>query len=41
MHGSKVLKCDKSQANALESILLGEAKSLDAYLGPVMRQLEG
>ena len=41
-YGSEVWRCNKSQASALESILLGGAKRLlNAHLRPVMRQLEG
>ena len=41
-YGSEVWESNKSQTNALESVVLGEAKkSLGALLKPVMRQLEG
>ena len=43
-YGSEVWKCNKSQASALESILLGggqKIRILDAHLRLVMRQLEG
>ena len=40
-YGSEVWRCNKSQASALESILLGGAKRfLDVHLRLVMRQLE-
>ena len=41
-YGSEVWESNKGQTNALESVVLGEAKkSLGALLKPVMRQLEG
>ena len=41
-YGCEVWESNESQTNALESVVLGEAKiSLGALLKPVMRQLEG